>query len=114
MKRLVILGAGTAGTMMASKMRRALSRDEWTITIVDQDNEHIYQPGLIFVPFGTYGRDDVVGSRSRYVPKGVELLLSGIDVIDPEHSQVRLVGGVTLDYDFLVIATGSRIAPAEM
>jgi sulfide:quinone oxidoreductase len=114
MKRLLILGAGTAGTMMAAKMRRALPPDEWNITIVDQDDDHIYQPGLLFIPFGVYDEADVVRPRSRYVPAGVDLVLSGIEVIQPEQSQVRLRDGSVVDYDFLVIATGSRIAPDEM
>jgi len=114
MKRLLILGAGTAGTMMAAKMRRALPRDEWNITIVDQDDDHIYQPGLLFIPFGVYDESDVVRPRSRYVPKGVDLLLAGIDVIEPDENRVRLLDGSIVDYDYLVIATGSRIAPDEM
>jgi sulfide:quinone oxidoreductase len=114
MKRLLILGAGTAGTMMAAKMRRALPRDEWNITIVDQDDEHIYQPGLLFIPFGVYDESDVVRPRSRYVPRGVDLLLAGIDVIEPDENRVRLLDGSIVDYDYLVIATGSRIAPDEM
>ncbi|NNL29980.1 MAG: NAD(P)/FAD-dependent oxidoreductase [Gemmatimonadetes bacterium] len=114
MKKLVILGAGTAGTMMSAKMRRVLPRDDWSITIVDQDGDHLYQPGLLFIPFGVYDRDDVVRPRARYVPKGVELVLSGVDAIEPDQNRVRLFGGGTLDYDFLVIATGSRIVPGEM
>jgi len=114
MKNLVILGGGTAGTLTSAKMRRALPRDEWTITIVDQDDDHLYQPGLLFVPFGLYGRDDVIRSRARYVPEGVDLLLSGIDVIEPDENRVRLTDGTLLPYDFLVIATGSRIVPSEL
>jgi len=114
MKRLLILGAGTAGTMMSAKMRRVLPRDEWNITIVDQDDDHIYQPGLLFIPFGVYDESDVVRPRSRYVPKGVDLLLAGIDVIEPDENHVRLLDGSIVDYDYLVIATGSRIAPDEM
>ena len=114
MKRLVILGAGTAGTMMSAKMRRVLPRDDWSITLIDQDDDHIYQPGLLFIPFGVYGEKDVVRPRSRYVPKGVDLLLSGIDVIEPDENRVKLNDGSTVDYDYLIIATGSRIAPQEM
>ncbi len=114
MKKLVILGGGTAGTLMSAKMRRALPRDEWSITIVDQDDDHVYQPGLLFIPFGMYERRDVIRSRARYVPKGVDLMLSGIDVIEPDDNRVRLADGTLLPYDFLVIATGSRIAPAEL
>ena len=83
MKNLVILGGGTAGTMMSAKLRRALSPD-WTITLVDQDNVHVYQPGLLFIPFGIYRSRDVVKPRARYVPPGVELVLSEIDVVDGE------------------------------
>jgi sulfide:quinone oxidoreductase len=114
MKRLLILGAGTAGTMMAAKMRRALSPDEWNITVVDQDDQHIYQPGLLFIPFGMYDESDVIKPRSRTMPKGVDLVLSGIQVIEPDENRIRLRDGSQIEYDFLVIATGSRIAPEEM
>ena len=114
MKNLVILGGGTAGTMMSAKLRRTLDPGEWSITMVDQDNEHIYQPGLLFIPFGIYRPQDVVKPRARYVPAGVDLVLSGIDVIDAENNKVRLGDGSELIYDFLIIATGSRIVPGEM
>ena len=113
MKNLVILGGGTAGTMMSAKLRRALSPD-WTITLVDQDNVHVYQPGLLFIPFGIYRSRDVVKPRARYVPPGVELVLSEIDVVDGEGNTVRLLDGTELPYDFLIIATGSRIVPSEI
>lgn len=113
MKKLLILGAGTAGTMMAAKMRRNLDRDEWEITVVDQDDRHIYQPGLLFIPFSIYRTRDVVKPRSRYIPRGVEFIISEIDAIEPDQNRVRLSGGAELEYDFLVIATGSRIVPEE-
>ncbi|MCL7961133.1 MAG: NAD(P)/FAD-dependent oxidoreductase [marine benthic group bacterium] len=113
MKKLLILGAGTAGTMMAAKMRRNLDRDDWEITVVDQDDRHIYQPGLLFIPFSIYRTRDVIKPRSRYIPRGVDFITSEIDVIEPDRNRVRLSGGVELEYDFLVIATGSRIVPEE-
>ena len=54
MKKLLILGAGTAGTMVANRLSRLLELDEWQITIVDQDPVHYYQPGFLFIPFGIY------------------------------------------------------------
>ena len=54
MKNLVILGAGTAGTMMASHLKKKLSKLDWEITIVDQNKTHYYQPGFLFLPFDTY------------------------------------------------------------
>jgi sulfide:quinone oxidoreductase len=113
MKKLLILGAGTAGTMMAAKMRRNLDRDQWEITVVDQDDRHIYQPGLLFIPFSIYRTRDVIKPRSRYIPRGVEFIISEIDAIEPDQNRVRLSGGAELEYDFLVIATGSRIVPEE-
>jgi sulfide:quinone oxidoreductase len=113
MKKLLILGAGTAGTMMAAKMRRNLDPDEWMITVVDQDNRHIYQPGLLFIPFSVYRSRDVIKPRSRYIPRGVDFVVSKIDAIDPHRGTVRLDGGAKLDFDFLVVATGSRIVPEE-
>jgi len=62
MKRLLILGAGTAGTMMAHKMRRRLKVSEWDITVIDKSEKHYYQPGLIFVPFKLHGYTDEKGS----------------------------------------------------
>jgi sulfide:quinone oxidoreductase len=113
MKKLLILGAGTAGTMMAAKMRRHLDPEEWGITIVDQDNRHLYQPGFLFIPFDVYRERDVIKPRSRYIPPGVEFVISQIDQIAPEENQVRLEDGTALEYDFLIIATGSRIVPEE-
>jgi len=70
MKQLVILGAGTAGTMVANCLRRAL-RDDWRITLVDQSETHYYQPGFLFIPFGTYSQRDVVKPERDFVPPGV-------------------------------------------
>jgi sulfide:quinone oxidoreductase len=114
MKKIVILGAGTAGTLMSAKLRRELDPNGWEITLVDQDNAHLYQPGLLFIPFGVYKKRDVVRPRSRFVPAGVQMILSEIDLVEPDDNRVRLSNGVTLDYDFLVIATGSRIVPSEL
>jgi len=60
MRKLLVLGAGTAGTMVVNKMIHHLNSDEWDITIVDQDETHYYQPGFLFIPFGIYGRNDVI------------------------------------------------------
>jgi len=113
MKNLVILGGGTAGTMMSAKLRRKLDREQWRITLVDRDDLHIYQPGLLFVPFGVYRSDEIVKSRARYVPPGVDLRFGDIERIEPDTNKVHMKDGAVLDYDFLVVATGSRIVPEE-
>ncbi|MCA9669372.1 MAG: NAD(P)/FAD-dependent oxidoreductase [Myxococcales bacterium] len=113
MKKLVILGAGTAGTMMANKLRHHLG-DDWSITLVDRDEDHVYQPGLLFLPFGIYNETDLVRRRRDFIPEGVDFRVAEIDVVRPDKKQVVLQrdAGV-LDYDILVVATGTRIVPAE-
>ena len=113
MKRLLILGAGTAGTMMANKMRKALDRDEWNITIVDEFKTHYYQPGFLFIPFGIYKKDDVIKPKTDFIPAGVDAIFQKIDRIEPEENQVLLQNGQVLPYDFLIIATGVHTAPEE-
>jgi sulfide:quinone oxidoreductase len=114
MKKLLILGAGTAGTMMANKMRKHLARGEWDITIVDQHKTHYYQPGFLFIPFGMYSKKDVIKPKSDFFPVGVNVIFSKIDKIMPEEHHVLLDDGVQLNYDYLIIATGCRTAPEEV
>lgn len=113
MKNLVILGAGTAGTIMANKLVKALPRDTWTITIVDRDDHHHYQPGYLFVPFGVYQPRDVVRPRRKYLPGGVTVVYSPIEVIEPDQNRVRLQNGQHLPYDFLIVATGAHPVPGQ-
>ncbi|MBT3303164.1 MAG: NAD(P)/FAD-dependent oxidoreductase [Bacteroidetes bacterium] len=113
MKRLLILGAGTAGTIMANKMRKDLPRDEWDITIVDQYKTHYYQPGFLFIPFGIYKEKDVVKQKSDFIPVGTNIIYSAIERIEPEKNHVILADGVALKYDYLIIATGTKVCPEE-
>ena len=113
MKTLLVLGGGTAGTMSANRLRHRLDRHEWRIVVVDQDDEHHYQPAYIFVPFGAATRDDVVRSRHRFLADGIELVLAEIDRVDPEVKTVALGDGRELDYDYLVIATGTTPRPDQ-
>jgi sulfide:quinone oxidoreductase len=113
MKKLLILGAGTAGTMMANKMRKILSRSDWEITIVDQFKTHYYQPGFLFIPFGIYSEKDVIKPKNDFFPVGVNVIYSEIQKVEGENNQVLLADGTKLNYDYLIIATGTRTAPEE-
>ncbi|MDQ8196665.1 FAD/NAD(P)-binding oxidoreductase [Pelagicoccus enzymogenes] len=113
MKKLLILGAGTAGTIVANKMIRKLPARDWCIQIVDQDPLHYYQPGFLFMPFGVYGEKDVVKPKSRFLSKRVDLVMGAIDRIEPDSKRVLLEDGTKLDYDLLVVATGTTPRPEE-
>jgi sulfide:quinone oxidoreductase len=112
-KRLVVLGAGTAGTMIVNRLRPRLAAEDWKITIVDQDETHLYQPGFLFIPFGMYDRQDVIRERRDFIPWGVEFIISAIDGIDTANQSVALANGTKLEYDELVIATGTHPTPSE-
>ncbi|MBN1266760.1 MAG: NAD(P)/FAD-dependent oxidoreductase [Anaerolineales bacterium] len=114
MKTLLILGAGTGGTMVANKMMEHLDLEEWRIIIVDQEEKHFYQPGFLFIPFGLYTQQDVIKPKRDFLPQGVEFILSEIELIEPEKSQVTLAFEKRkISYDILVVATGTRIVPEE-
>lgn len=111
MKKLLILGGGTAGTMMLNKLSSTVNRNEWQITIVDQHETHYYQPGFLFIPFGIYTRKDVIKPRRDFFPSGTNVIVSKIDRIEPEKNIVLLENKMVLGYDYLIIATGVDIRP---
>jgi sulfide:quinone oxidoreductase len=111
MKRIVILGAGTAGTMMANKLVRALDGARWRVTVIDRDEVHIYQPGLLFLPFQMYREEEIQRRRTSLLDDRVELRLQEIDRVAPDERRVYLKGGEKIPYDLLIVATGSRILP---
>ena len=114
MRQMLILGGGTAGTIMANRMAAALDKREWRITVVDATEKHYYQPGFLFVPFGKYRLDQIVKPRRRFIPGRVDLVISGIDRVDPDKKTVLLTDGRALPYDTLIIATGAEIHPEQI
>lgn len=112
MKKLLILGAGTSGTMMANHLVNKLPKEDWEITIVDQYKTHYYQPGFLFLPFDFYDEEDVKKKGSKFIPEGVNYVNQKINEIKAVENKVELENE-TLDYDILIIATGTKIAPEE-
>jgi sulfide:quinone oxidoreductase len=111
--RVVILGGGTGGTLVANRLRRRFSNEQMAITVVDQDDRHVYQPGLLFVPFGLAHVEDIVRPRSRQLHRGIDFVQQPIDRVDIDSQQVHLHGGDTLGYDVLVVASGASLVPEE-
>lgn len=114
MKTFLILGAGTGGTMVANKMADHLDPAEWRIIIVDRDENHYYQPGFLFIPFGIYSQNDVVKPKRNFLPSTVEVIFSDIELIEPDQNRVTLSReNRVIQYDYLVVATGSHLHPEE-
>jgi len=112
-KKLVILGAGTAGTIMANKLSKALDREEWEITIIDKNRSHYYQPGFLFIPFGIYSPSDVIKPKADFFPSGVKVLFSEVDKIVPDENKLNMTDGSIINYDLLIVATGTQTRPEE-
>jgi sulfide:quinone oxidoreductase len=114
MKHIVILGTGTAGTMLANHLFRVIDRTRFDITIVDQYARHYYQPGFLFIPFATYREKDIVKNIKNFIPEKVNSIQEKIEQIQPAANQVLLKNGMKIAYDILVIATGCKTAPHEI
>jgi len=113
MKNLIILGAGTAGTMMANHLQHHLKQPDWQIIIIDEREEHHYQPGYLFLPFDIYSPEDIIKTIEEFIPKEVKLVKQQINRILPKENLIQLENGESLQYDILIIATGAKIAPEE-
>lgn len=114
MKHLVILGAGTSGTMMANHLVSKLPKDEWQITIIDQYKTHYYQPGFLFLPFDIYTTKQVKKNGKKFIPKEVDYVQKRIELIKPEENTVILEDDQEINYDILIVATGTKTAPGEI
>lgn len=88
MKRIVILGSGAGGTIVANQLRKELSEDEWEIKIIDRDEQHHYQAGYLFIPFGLYSRQNIIKPKKEFIPKGVEFIVDDVLQIEPERRRV--------------------------
>lgn len=110
-RHLLIIGGGTAGTMIANRVHRALP--SWSVTVCDLDDIHDYQPGYLFIPFGMNTPGQIRKRKRPYLPDGVELVVGEVDRVLPADRQVALTDGRTIDYDYLVIATGTTPRPDQ-
>lgn len=117
MARIVILGGGTAGTVVANRLarryRREMSANLASVTVIDQDDRHLYQPGLLYVPFGSVRPPRLVRSRRRQLSRAVRYLGGSVNRLDVDRDIIELADGRLIPYDVLVIATGTRLAPEE-
>ena len=111
--RIVVLGGGTGGTMVANRLRRRFGTDEAEIHVVDRDDAHVYQPGLLFVPFGLAQPEEIVRPRRRQLRGGIDFHEQEVAEVWIERDEVLLGDGTVLPYDVLVVATGTRLQPEE-
>ncbi len=109
MQRIVVIGAGSGGLMAANRMRRALSRDEAEITVLERSDRHIYQPGFVPLLFDLEKPENLVKPTKDLLLKGVNLVADEATLINPKENKVTTANSGDLSYDYLVIATGAQL-----
>lgn len=113
MKQVLVLGGGTAGTMVVNQLHKKLTKDKWQITVVDETNSHIYQPGLLLLPFGVYTAEEIVKQRDHFFPKGVNFIQKAIEKVEAAENRLFLADGTCIGYDYLIIASGTTPRPDQ-
>ncbi len=116
MKNILILGAGTGGTIMANMLSQELDLKEWAIIVIDRSDEHHYQPGYLFIPFRLYGyeeRKDVARGITEKLPKNTRFVQAEVQLIDHANKKIETNNG-DYDYDWLISTLGCRVAPEEV
>src|SRR5574337_318126 len=114
MKKVVILGGGVGGTIVANLLAKHLRPDEAEITLVDKTGQHVYQPGFVYVAFEHQKPKRLVRDERKLLKKRVKLVLGEAVKIDAEAKKVALTDGTILEYDRLVVALGARLTPDEL
>src|SRR6266542_1450148 len=99
--------------MTANRLRRRFDSDEAEIHVVDRDDRHVYQPGLLFVPFGLAQLEEIVRPRGRQLHSGVAFHENEVEEVWTERDELLLDDGTVLSYDALVVASGVRLQPEE-
>ena len=115
MQNVLILGGGVGGTLVANlisrKIKKQIDAGEAKVTVVDETGEHVYQPGFMYIAMG----DEDPKSLRKPERRCSTTASSSSSARSPRSTRrprrVALADGTALDYDYLVLATGSRILP---
>ncbi|WP_393970750.1 FAD/NAD(P)-binding oxidoreductase [Oxyplasma meridianum] len=113
-KRVVILGDGSAGITFANKLRKVTVPGEIEITIIGNSQRHFYKADGLFVSFGLKNYRGSLKNSKFLLNGGVDYLRDEAEKINYEDRVVHLKSGKTFVYDYLIVATGNRLAPEEM
>lgn len=116
--RILIVGGGLAGTIVANglcrKLGQQMAKGELVVSVLGNTDKHLYQPGLLYVPFGRIRESELFRDQRKVLDRRVVFHLDAAKHIDVEKQMVTTESGKTHGYDYLVLATGSRIMPQNI
>ena len=110
---VVVLGGGVGGTLTANLVARHGGRDVH-VRVIDPSGRHVYQPGFLYLALGLEEPAALVRDEARLLRDDVELVRDAAACIDPASRSITLAGGASIQYDLLVLATGSRTVMEEV
>ncbi len=114
-KRVVLLGGGVGGSMVANQLARQLKSEilsgEVDITVVNESEVHVYQPYFLYMAFDQVVPADAKRPERSVLNHLIHLVVGHAERVDREKKAVFMADGTVIPYDYLVLATGSRPAP---
>jgi sulfide:quinone oxidoreductase len=117
-KRILIVGGGLAGTIVANGLGRQLGpemgRGDVVVTMLGDSERHLYQPGLLYVPFGRMREAELFREQRKVLNHRVIFHVDPATNVDVDKQEVTTASGRVHPYDYLVLATGSRLVPDEV
>lgn len=119
MKKIVILGGGTGGVVVATRLSKYLHQEiiseKVKIFLVDKNKNHEFRPSYLWVATGIRNPEDISRPLEFLRNKRIEFINSGVVEIDPDKQKVYLEGEnrKELDYDYLVISLGTELRPEK-
>lgn len=116
--KILVVGGGTGGTIVANNLARRLSSEirsrKASITMLSASDRHMYQPGLLYVAFGQMTPDQLYRNQASLLESSIDFHVDPVEQFQLDQNQVKTESGAVHEYDFLVIATGSRMVPEEI
>src|SRR6266699_3920052 len=129
-QHVLIVGGGVGGTIVANLLARSLSRQEAEITLIDSTGKHAYMPGWLYLPFNQLSAesDQLIRPERDLLSSHVHLVTGEVQKIDTQNRELHVHHSRGLDeivgtggasqavypYDYLVLATGARLVPADL
>lgn len=115
-QRIVIVGGGTGGAVLANRLadKLDLENGQVEVVVVNDGPDHVYKPTFLYIPFGKRRVEDASQPLVDLLDRRVKLMIDRVEAIDTAGKRLTLADGDALGYDYLVLATGSKLAPEEV